>query len=302
MKIKSIKKIILIIFFVLNLFITNKIFAASLSLDFSKKSLGAGEQFYVDLMLDPEGQSINTIKGSITFQNDYISFVRIEDGKSMVNLWVEKPTLDSDKNTVNFAGVMTNGFDGVIDPFNTKYKLPGLIIRLVFEAQKPGLVDFSTSQFLLNLNDGEGTEIQANPFYDFVKVENYVVNSKYRINTDASPELDAYVTRDPNLYNNKYIIIYKATDKGTGIKSVMIKEGNRNWIEVESPYILKDQGRHSIIYVQAMNFDGAAIVKTIEPLPYKIMTPINILIFVVICLLLFLIIKIFYNNKYKKKI
>jgi hypothetical protein len=297
MKIKKLKIILILLFFILNLFLASKVFAATLTLNPSKESLGIGEQFYVDLMLDPEGQSVNTIRGSVSFASDKVSFVRVEDGKSLVNLWVEKPKLEG--NTIGFAGVISNGFDGVIDPFNQSHKLPGLIIRLIFEAENPGQVDFSTSTFSLNLNDGLGTEIEAPSANSSVNVGDFSNILKYKASGNGTPELEAYITRDPNIYNNKYVLVFKANDKGTGIKSVMIKEGGSSWKEIESPYLLKDQSRHSNISLQAMNFSGAGVSININGIPYDWISLIRIasVIITIIVVLSVLIIKKKYANK-----
>jgi len=288
---------IFILFFILNLFLTNKIFATTLTLNPSKDSVGIGEQFYVDLMLNPENKSINAISGDISFSNN-ISFLRAENGKSMVNLWVEQPKLDV--NTVSFAGVISNGFDGVIDPFNQSQKLPGLITRLVFEAgEKSGQVNFSTSTFSLNLNDGLGTEIKAPSTSSFVKIGNFVNKIIYENKTGGVPELEAYVTRDINIFNNKYTLVFKATDKETGVKSVMIKEGRRDWKEIENPYLLEDQSRHSTIMLEATNFKGESIVIKIDKIPYDWKSLIQISIIVIIIITSFILIfkKIYAHKK-----
>lgn len=299
MKIKKIS--ILILFFVLNFLLANEVLATTLTFEFSKNSVGVGEQFYVDLMLDPDGQSVNTISGSLIFPNDNISFVRLEEGKSMIDLWIEKPKLNNDRNTINFSGLMTHGFDGVIDPFNINQKLPGLIVRLVFKAQRPGLINFSTSAFSLNLNDGLGTEIKALPINKELDISNSPNQSKYENPTSGTPELEAYITRDPDIFNNKYILIFNATDKETGIKSVMIKEGQRNWAEIESPYLLKDQSRHSMINLQATNYNGAGIIINIDKMPYDWLLIIKLLIIGIITVVSIFVTRKIYQHKIKIK-
>jgi hypothetical protein len=287
---------IFILIFILNLFFANKIFAATLTLVPSKTSVGVGEQFYVDLMLDTNSQSINTITGSITFPGDSVSFVREEDGKSMVNLWVEKPKLED--NTISFAGVISNGFEGVIDPFNPSHMLPGLIIRLVFEPKTPGDLNFSTSTFSLNLNDGLGTEIEAPSATDTITVGNYDNKLKYVSKEEGSPELEAYIVRDPNIYNNKYVLIFNATDKDTGIKSVKIKEGIRDWKEIQSPYLLLDQSRHSSITLEATSYSGSGIIMSIDKVPYDYKSlAINSFIIILILILVILIARKIYVKK-----
>lgn len=293
---KKIKYILVFLFLFFNLFLINKAFAVELTLSPSKDSYGTEEQFYVDLNLDPKGESINTILGSVSFSNDNISFLRAEEGKSMINLWVEKPKLN--KNTISFAGIISNGFGGVIDPFNPSNKLPGLVIRLIFETKNYGNVDFSTSTFYLNKNDGLGTEIKSPPTFKSININNTVNKIKYENKNYKTPELEAYIIKDPNIFDNKHTLIFKATDKETGIKSVMIKEGRRDWKEIESPYLLKDQSRHSTINLQAINFSGGGMIISIDKIPYNWRFISQVVMIVVIILISsFIIFKKIYGRK-----
>lgn len=282
--------------FILNLFFVNRIFAATLILEPSRDSLGKGEQFYLDLMIDPGEESINAIEGSISFSNDNISFIRTENGKSIINLWVEQPKLEG--HTISFAGVISNGFDGVINPFNLDHKLPGLVVRLVFEANKPGQVNFSTSSFYLNLNNGLGTETRSPITHSSINIGDFTNKIIYENKTETKPELVAYIVRDDSIYNNKYALVFNATDKETGIKSIMIKEGGREWKEVSSPYLLKDQSRHSNIVLQATNFSGVSTTINIDVIPYDWKSLIQAsLIAIIVIVLLVLIIKKRYDHK-----
>jgi hypothetical protein len=295
---KNLFKIIFLItiFFILSLLFTGRVFAASLSLNTSKNIISVGEQFYVDLMLNPEGDSVNALGGSVNFSSENFSFIRAEDGKSMVNLWVEKPQITGigSSNSISFSGIISNGFQGVIDPFNPDVKLPGLIVRLVFEGKKPGEANFSTSSFNVNLNDGLGTEIPTVSVFTSVLVNNNFNEVKYMGDFSDSPKLEAHVVQNSDLFDNKFVLIFDAFDGKTGIKNVMIKEGNRDWKEIQSPYLLKDQSRHSSIAIQATNFSGASIVLNIDRIPYdwKLIIKICVLVFIgclIICLIIFFI-------------
>ncbi len=296
MKKRKIKRIF-IFCLIFCLFFINKVFAADLILNPSKDSFGLEEQFYVDLMLDPKGESINTILGNISFSNDNVVFLRAEEGKSMINLWVEKPKLDHNK--ISFAGIISNGFEGVIDPFSPDHKLPGSIIRLVFETRKPGLVDFSTSTFSLYKNDGLGTEIKILPILKSIKINNIINKVRFENKNHQAPDLEAFIVRDQNIFNNKYTLIFKASDKETGIKSVMIKEGRRDWKEIESPYLLKDQSRHSNITLQAINFSGAGTILSINKIPYnwRFLSQTIIVIIIIIFSTIFIFKKIYGKKK-----
>ena len=297
-KFQKIKNIFVFIA-ILILFVNNKVNASSLTLVPSSIALNTEEQFYVDVMLDTEGATINGVEGSIIFPQEFLSFVRAEEGKSIVSLWVEKPS--TDENGVHFSGIIPNGFNGIIDPFNQNKKLQGLIVRLVFQAKKYGDAKISSSQFYTTLNDGRGTINNIDSSSVKLFIQNILKSSIYETKSDRTPELTAYVTHDPNLFENKYVLIFDAKDTQTGIKEVLIKEGRRDWKTITSPYLLEDQTRHSIISVQAVNYSGASISMSIASLPYKLFSYRNIYFTLVsifaILILLYSVKKIY--EKYK---
>ena len=81
----------------------------------------------------------------------------------------------------------------------------------------------------------------------------------------------------------------------------MIKEGNRDWKEIKSPYLLEDQTRHSMIALEAVNFSGASIVLVINPIPYTLFAKDNIVLLIVLIIVVFFIIKKIYDSKKRKK-
>jgi len=292
----NLKKIIALFIFALCLFINNKADASFISIKPSSDSLSKDEQFYIDVNLNTEGKTINGIEGSISFSSDNISFVRAEEGNSIVNLWIDKPALSD--GVIKFSGIIPNGFSGVIDPFNPDNKLPGLIIRLIFETKKEGDCNIAISKAITTLNDGLGTVDNITPSSIKISIQNTSNPYIYKTPNDTAPELSASVIRDPNIENNKYVLIFDAKDKQTGIKEVLIKEGSRPWKKIESPYLLEDQSRHSIITVQATNYSGSSIAINIDALPYKLISFTNIIILIFILAGLLFIIKKYYE-KYK---
>jgi len=291
------KKIIFKIFIIVILVIISAplALASSMSLIPSKGVIDIGEQFYIDVILDPEGININGIEGNIIFTPENVSFIRAEYGKSVVNLWVEEPYLY--ENTISFAGIIPNGFSGVINPFNTGEKMPGFVTRLVFEGSRNGGATINALPSSLALNDGLGTIQTTLPSNIFIYVNNVNNPSIYKDKSNSTPELEAYVVRDPNLYNNQYTLIYNAIDRGQGIKKVMIKEGNRDWQEIKSPYLLKDQSRHSTITLQSYSFSGATVVMTIDPIIGQGSPVSRVIPLLIFFILLFIYIKKLYANK-----
>ena len=289
------KKIIVLLglVFVFIFFINYKVEASNLSFKSASETYSIGEQFYVDVYLDTEGKIINGFEGSINFPTDFISFVRAEEGKSMISLWVEKPNLKG--NTITFSGIIPNGFAGVIDPFNLEKKLPGLMVRLIFQTKKDGSFVISSSNSYATLNDGLGTIDNILSSQISLLIKNVFNTIILETKNDVTPELSAYVTQDPNLYDNRYVIIFEAKDKGTGIKNVLIKEGNGEWKEATSPYLLEDQTRHSIITIQAINYSGSGVSINIDALPYSKFLFKNVLVFVFVLIFVLFIIKKFYK-------
>ena len=293
------KIIVLFIITLISVFVVNhKVDASTLSFKVSNNNPGINEQFYVDLMLDTEGKIINGIEGYIEFSNNNISFIRAEEGGSMVNFWIQKPKING--NRIELSGIIPNGFNGIIDPFNQSKKLSGLIIRLVFEAKKEGESGIISTNFFTTLNDGLGTVENIQNSKANISIKNIINPYIYKTEGDTKPELSAFVVRDPNLYDNKYVLVYDAKDMKTGIKEVLVQEGHRPWVRAtESPYLLEDQSRHSMINIQAINYSGSSTTMSIEGLPYTLFSIRNIFIAVFIFILLLFIIKKIYE-KYKK--
>ncbi|MGH2565444.1 MAG: hypothetical protein ACRDE5_13085, partial [Ginsengibacter sp.] len=180
-------------------------------------------------------------------------------------------------------------------PFDSAHKLPGTVIRLVFEGLKNSQSEISASPFSLTLNDGLGTTLETIGAQTSIYVSNINKPSVYSTEDTTSPTLEAYVVQNTNLFNNRYVLIYEAVDKDSGIKDVKVREGNGDWKSVKSPYLLEDQTRHSIILVQASNFSGETTSVKIDPLPYK---PYSTFIFVALIILLLLI---FFRKTYAGK-
>lgn len=290
------KKIIVLSLVILcfSIFVNSKVEASTIILKPSSNMVGIGEQFYVDVMLDTNGKIINGFDGLVNFPLSNFSFIRAEEGSSIISFWIEKPTLKG--NEITFSGIIPNGFSGVIDPFNPNKRLSGLMTRLVFEAKKEGVAKISLFKSYTTLNDGLGTIDNIPDVDTLITIQNSNNPFIYKSQNDVEPELSAFITRTPDLFNNKYALIFDARDAQTGIKEVLIKEGSRTWKKIESPYLLEDQSRHSIITLQATNYSDSSIVINIESVPYKIFSIRNIII-----ILLFIILLLFISRKIYEK-
>lgn len=261
------------------LFCASSVHAGSLSFVPSSTSVAIGEQFYVDVFLSPENVSYNGIEGSISYSKETLSFIQAEEGRSIVNAWIEKPHV-STEGVVSFAGIIPNGFMGVIDPFSTGKSSPGRVLRLVFEGRSHGASELLFISTTATENNGVGTPHTLSTSPQKIIVKNIQGKTKYVPEGGESiPEIEAYVTTDKDVYKGKFVLIYNASDSGSGIREVLIKEGDREWKKVEqSPYVLEDQSRHKRIIIQAVNFSDKKAFAMIEPLPSPLFSVYNILI------------------------
>src|SRR4051812_47162087 len=67
------------------------------------------DAYVVALVLDTQGQDINTIEGTIKIAPDLESPADIIDSNSIVNYWVKEPKAGRE---INFAGAIPGGFSG----------------------------------------------------------------------------------------------------------------------------------------------------------------------------------------------
>lgn len=291
---KNILKILFLFFITLGFFQAE---AFSVEFKFSKEPIGIFEEFYVDVMLNPEGQALNGVEGTISIIGDNLRFIRAENGKSFIDLWVLSP-IENSPNQIKFAGVSSSNFSGVIDPFNQETMLSGIITRLYFSANKPGEIQFISSGASVTLSDGKGTKIDLPTAYSLLTIESRLEEGiTNKIKDTTRPELKAQIVQNINLYDNKYTLIFKAKDKESGIKKVLIKEGNLEWHEIKSPYLLEDQTRENQIILKAINFSDLERMVIINPKYYKNNSILYILISVILIIFLVFIIKNKKNNK-----
>lgn len=237
--------------------------AASVTLAPQVVRLDQEQQFYVDILLDPEGAAFNGVEGSVQFSSDTLAFVRSEDGNSIVGPWIDRPKIDGDK--ITFSGIMPNGFDGVIDPFDSKIRKPGTLLRLVFEARAPGVAHIATSGVNITANDGNGTLRSVPDMQLSIPISGETNSSVYALQDTHRPTLAASIVMDKKLYDGRATLIFTASDKESGIDRVEVQEGNRASVVATSPYLLEDQSRTSVITVRAYDISGNVTTVTINP-------------------------------------
>lgn len=267
--------------------------AATLLLD--KTVVGTGKQ-EVNVLIDTEKQEINTVSATLTFSSKNIVVNDVSDANSLINLWIEKPSLSEKNGKIHLSGIVPGGYNGD----------HGQLIKIYLEVKGSGEISFNPEEITILLNDGLGTETKVIQGALILKSYDSIATTTIPGKTISIPpeNFTPIITSDPNLYSGKYILIFSTTNKGSGIDHYEVLEtGLRSvgaWKSAESPYLLEDQSLNSDIYIRAVAKDKSFIVVKMPDTgtsPYKLKS--NYLLFAVLLILLSLVIGIIIYRRKK---
>lgn len=264
--------------------------AALLYFDPSSLDVHRGDTATVALRLDTdEGECVNTVSGVIRYDAS-VRAVDVSRGSSILNIWLEEPTINETEHTVAFTAGITNGYCGRIpgDP-----SLTNVVLELVLRS--PGFnigggsnptarvwLDDSTQVLL---NDGLGTPATLSlqdAEVNLLATAGSAPQDEWRAEVQADKEAPAdfaiTLTRDEVAFNGKYFIVFSTTDKQSGIDHYEVMEeplselgtfrwgrADAPWVPVESPHILADQTLNSTIRVKAFDKAGNTRIATLVP-------------------------------------
>lgn len=288
-------KYLLLILFSLFLF-PIPVFGATIFLEPSSNTISAGNTAVINLLLNTEGETLNSIDGELSFSTNTAEF-NIKDinvGPSDFRIWLNPPTLSADKKTISFVG----GVPGGIKSSGAK------IFSIAIEGVKPGDITINFTKTLVYKNDGKGTSLIASftPSVISIVPENLNTIKKDEwseiIKNDTEPpnEFIIELGSDPSVFDGKKFISFQANDDHSGIDYYEVTEGNLEPVRTNSPYVLMNQDENERIKVTAFDKNGNSRVsiyeKNIFPLKYLF----GLLAVVIIVLISYLI----YNKKKKK--
>lgn len=104
--------------------------AATLYLDPSSGSYGAGETFVVNVRLDNERECVNVIDVKVKFPADLIRAKDFSKEDSILALWAEEPVIDNDNGTILFSGGIPAAYCGGVE---NNFGLSNVLGKIVFE-------------------------------------------------------------------------------------------------------------------------------------------------------------------------
>ncbi len=250
-------KIILAAFFLLFVFNIKLIKASTLEFSFPS-SIAKNQDFKINVVLNSKEKDINALEGKIVLPGNTFKIKNISEGGSLISLWIVRPHLN-DSNEIVFSGIIPGG---AVDD-------QGLIFSLILNSSSLGSKSLVFTDVKGYLNDGKATNAQLLGINSNVNILESNLNSKNFILKDSAiPEnFLPIISRDKNIFNNKYFVTFSTVDKISGIDRYEILETgqkgyfgvaflSKKWNNISSPYQLKDQGLKSFIKIKAIDKVG----------------------------------------------
>lgn len=230
--------------------------AATLGLKTELKQ-AIGERIVVDVVIDPQGESINSIESSILFSSEYLTFNGFSAKQSSIPIWVEEPK-EKVPGAIHFSGVIPGGLDRLYDPMNTNNKtIP--VVRLFFISKKAGTTTLRVGDSSVLKNDGKGTAVSVG-----------TTGATLTLLAVAGREVAAPLLQDitpPNPFTVSIIerslfgktprlAVFSAEDSEGGIERYEMAVGNLSPHTVTSPAALPYRLFAYILTVKAYDFSG----------------------------------------------
>ncbi len=245
--------------------LTNAVHASAATIFFeSQKEIPKQGELLVQVKIDTERISVNTISGSINVPASF-EVQKIYDGDSSIVVWIEQPKFDSNTHLINFSGITPGGFSGVQKLFSVTLK-----------PSKQGTFTLRAENIEVYKNDGKGTIVvsKVKPFT--FSITNKTSNTVINMEDKNSPEdFTPVISKDIGIYDGNYFVSFATTDKGVGIDHYEVAERwifspNKDaWKISESPLVLEGLSNAKIIYIKAVDKLGNERIESVWG-PYRI--------------------------------
>ncbi len=256
--------------------------------------VGAKDVFVIDILLDTEGESINTVDGTIKLSSPLaVTEVRdISVAGSAVSLWPRKPSLSEKGDVISFAGGIPGGVVGKAIP----------LFKVIVSVNRESELKIQASDIKAYVNDGKGTALDVVAKFSPVSIgiaKAVPVDSwKENISSDNTPPepFEIKLLQDKSIYSNNLYISYGTIDKDSGVSHYEVKEGRREPVRAGETYVLIDQSVKTNITVTAYDKAGNARTVAFSPESKKI-NWLSILVTVLVVVVGVKIVRIWIKNR-----
>jgi hypothetical protein len=246
----------------------NIAFALRVDIQADPNEVEMGGEVLVTVRVDPEGENINAIEGRLIFEPAELVPIAVRDERSVVSLWVERPSPPRAESEFSFSGLIPGGFNGVIDSFSATLS-PGAVFGVLFKTKREGVFTVSVEGVNVLLNDGQGTGISlsdASAEISVGELDPETASIPTARGADRTPPqiLDVRLVRDDLLYDGARTLIFRGRDTESGISHFEIREGSGSWVLAKSPYRLQDQKSSGVLYIKAVDNAGNQTTQTVS--------------------------------------
>lgn len=230
--------------------------AAKIFINPLEKGLVVGNTTTLKVMIDTDGQEINTAEGVVRFESS-ANVVSLNTGGSIFDLWARKPSFEN--GGISFTGGSTSG-------------VYGSALRVFSIAVKPTSaksIKINFENAFAYLNDGKGTKI----LLDGSPVELPVAQSGEKIDdvsalatsdTVAPAKFSIELGRDQGISDGKYFVSFYATDEASGINRYEVIENDLPAVRSGNVYVLQDQTLSGKVEVRAIDNAGNVRTETLK--------------------------------------
>jgi hypothetical protein len=227
-----------------------------------------GQVVRVTVSVDAGEDKINAVGGEFSVPTAF-EVIDVTEEAALGGLWVERPSLAS----LKFSKMVPGGFVG---PHHG-------LFSVFLKAKSIGTAAFNILSPQAFLHDGQGTPAAATVIGCTVTVTEsgyLTVLPPVQNDTDPPEPFTPIVSRDTNLLDGKFALVFSASDVGSSVDRYEVAEiardadgklGEPVWVRAASPYQLHDQTLASEIRVRAIDRFGntrEAIVAPAHPKPW----------------------------------
>lgn len=259
-------------------------FASTLYIDTNHSNFFVGDTVLFSVRINSENKNINAVEGKVSLNHEagVISLIDINTAGSEFSLWPDKPSPSENNTSISFVGGSPGGLTSK----------DAIVFNLALKLQETGQITLSPSNIGVYLNDGKGTK-------DNVSVKNLIINilpkksdaqsaddwGNIISNDKTAPEsFEITLGQDPSVFDNQYFISFFTTDAESGVAHYEVKEGDRDFVQAESPYLLKDQSLRNLIKVKAVDKAGNERIVELMPSASSVPFYMNVLVWIVVIL------------------
>lgn len=218
-------------------------------LSISPNEIGVTGEALLDIRIDTEDASVNALEMTVTLSADAVVLEEVYEGKSVVSFWTQAARIEG--NSVTLSGIIPGGFRG-----------EGVVTTLKVSGVRAGETQVRISDISVLLNDGAGTSVPTRLSDMTLSVSEGAEHIPPVPDITPPEPFTVSVVADDSIEGGKFVAVFAARDKQTGIATYEIQETTllapeeHMWIEATSPHVLSDQTLSRRIFVRATDYAG----------------------------------------------